>query len=133
MLFAAVLRAGGVDHRLGGREVDAAMGALHHGLDIAVATTAKARGLGTRHPRLGLGGGGYNPTTVPRMWALACAELFDVTLPDETPETFSYHASIPTLTDHDEPPVAPHDLETARQHNRQTIEEVKETLFGYYS
>lgn len=83
-------------------------------------------------PIVALGGGGYNQTTVPRMWALAFGELFGVDLSDETPESFAHHAQIPTLTDHEEPPVAPHDREQARAYAEQTVAEVKRLLFGHH-
>jgi acetoin utilization protein AcuC len=37
-------------------------------------------------PTVAVGGGGYNLTTVPRIWTLACAEWLDVALPDDIPE-----------------------------------------------
>jgi len=83
-------------------------------------------------PIVAVGGGGYNQTTVPRMWALAFGELFGVELPDATPESFSYHLQIPTLTDHEEPLVAPHDREQARAYAEQTAAEVQRLLFGYH-
>jgi len=83
-------------------------------------------------PIVALGGGGYNLTTVPRMWALAFGELFGVYFPDETPETFADHDRIPTLTDHAEPPVAPHDKEAAINYAAHTVREVKRLLFGLH-
>ena len=38
-------------------------------------------------PIVALGGGGYNMTTVPRMWAAACLTLADVPFDDEIPES----------------------------------------------
>lgn len=83
-------------------------------------------------PIVALGGGGYNPTTVPRMWTLAFGELFGVHFPDETPESFADHDRIPTLTDHEEPPIAPHDLEAAMNYAAHTVMEVKRLLFGHF-
>lgn len=82
-----------------------------------------------RAPIVALGGGGYNQTTVPRMWALAFSELFDVPLPDETPSSFPWHARIPTLTDHAAPDLSAEALAESAAHNRQTVEEVRELLF----
>lgn len=83
-------------------------------------------------PIVALGGGGYNPTTVPRMWALAFSELFDVPLSDETPSTYQRHSQMPTLTDHEEPPIAPHDRAKAREYAAGTVEEIKNMLFKYH-
>ncbi len=88
--------------------------------------------MGLQIPTVVLGGGGYNPTTVPRMWALAFAQAFGVSLPNETPETYALHDRIPLLRDDEEPPIAPHDLAQARAHARQTVAEVKERLFGHH-
>jgi len=80
-------------------------------------------------PVVALGGGGYCPTTVPRMWALAFSELFGVDLPDATPPTFSYHDHIPVLRDHELPELEPHDLERAAHYAERTVREVREHLF----
>jgi acetoin utilization protein AcuC len=50
-------------------------------------------------PIVALGGGGYEMTTVPRMWTLATATLTGIELPNETPADFSWHEEIPTLRD----------------------------------
>jgi acetoin utilization protein AcuC len=67
-------------------------------------------------PIVALGGGGYNLTTVPRMWTLAIATLVGVDLPDETPESFVWHDRIPTLTDRTPPAIDPTDLDYARRY-----------------
>jgi acetoin utilization protein AcuC len=83
-------------------------------------------------PIVAVGGGGYNQTTVPRMWALAYAELFGLTLPDETPETYYYHAQIPRLTDPEQPPIDARQVEEARRYADHTIADVERTLFPYH-
>ncbi len=88
--------------------------------------------MGMGVPVVALGGGGYNPTTVPRMWALAFSRVFGVDLPDETPQGYPYRDRIPTLRDTEEPPIAPHDLVQAKSHARATVAEVKERLFGHH-
>jgi acetoin utilization protein AcuC len=80
-------------------------------------------------PIVAVGGGGYNQTTVPRMWALAAGALFEIDLPDATPESYAWHESIPFLTDHEQPAVAPHDVDRAREFAEQTVTEIKNTLF----
>jgi Deacetylases, including yeast histone deacetylase and acetoin utilization protein len=67
-------------------------------------------------PMIALGGGGYNLTTVPRMWTLAIATLVGVDLPDETPESFVWRDRIPTLTDHTPPDIEPADQDYARRY-----------------
>lgn len=49
------------------------LGAVRHIKDLALPTVA-------------LGGGGYNLTTVPRMWAAACLTLGDIDFEDNLPE-----------------------------------------------
>lgn len=116
------------------------MGADAHVLDplAHVALTAQGwleavrdvKALGV--PLVVVGGGGYNQTTVPRMWTLACAELFGLSLPDDTPNTYRWHTQIPALTDHKLPVVSPEAAEQAETYNQGTIEEVRQTLFGYH-
>jgi acetoin utilization protein AcuC len=83
-------------------------------------------------PIVAVGGGGYNPTTVPRMWTLAFGQLFGVELPDETPNSFSFHHRIPTLTDHEMPQIEPHDLQIAQAYASQTVGEVQRLLFHHF-
>lgn len=116
------------------------MGADPHYLDplAHVALTAQGwleavkdvNGLGK--PIVAVGGGGYNQTTVPRMWTLAFAELFGLRLQDETPETYYYHAQIPRLTDAEGPPIPAEAREEARRFADQTITEVRQQLFPYH-
>lgn len=83
-------------------------------------------------PIVALGGGGYNLTTVPRMWALAFSNLFGIPLTNETPVSFSDHDRVPFLRDEEDPPIAPHDREHARSYARQTVAELKERVFMYH-
>lgn len=80
-------------------------------------------------PIVAVGGGGYNMTTVPRMWTLAIAALLEIELPDDTPETFRYHRDIPTLSDHDSPPLREAQERVAALFAEETVEDVKELLF----
>jgi acetoin utilization protein AcuC len=83
-------------------------------------------------PVVALGGGGYNQSTVPRMWALAYGTLFGVDLPDKTPPSYAWHEMIPTLADHEGIEVPPEALYQARSYNRQTIQDVQRLLFRYH-
>jgi acetoin utilization protein AcuC len=80
-------------------------------------------------PIVGLGGGGYNPTTVPRMWALAFEELFGVPLPDETPSTFRLHDKIPALRDQADLEIPSEALEEAKEYADEQLALVKQVLF----
>lgn len=83
-------------------------------------------------PLVAVGGGGYNPTTVPRLWTLACAELYGVALDDNVPASYSYYSHIPTLFDHESPALDPEDRKRAQAFAEQTVEEVRRTLFPYH-
>jgi acetoin utilization protein AcuC len=52
-------------------------------------------------PTVATGGGGYELTTVPRMWTLACACLAGRTLPETVPEEVAGDLGIPKLLDDD--------------------------------
>lgn len=80
-------------------------------------------------PIVALGGGGYNQTTVPRMWTLAAAELFDLELPNETPEAFSFHDKIPTLRDRFAPEIPDREHIEARAQAEHTVDQLKRVLF----
>jgi acetoin utilization protein AcuC len=83
-------------------------------------------------PIVAVGGGGYNPTTVPRMWTLAVATLAGVELPDQVPTSFQGRARIPMLTDPGQPAVSAEDRARAQRFATQTVAEIKETLFAHY-
>lgn len=79
-------------------------------------------------PIVALGGGGYNLTTVPRMWTLATAELAGLTLQDQVPNSFSGHASIPFLTDHESPTLNEQAEAQALRYAEQTVESLRQQL-----
>lgn len=91
-----------------------------------VRAVAWAKSLGL--PTVALGGGGYNLTTVPRMWTLAIATLIGIELPDETPTSFSWHERIPTLSDHTLPSIDPADLAHARSYAKAQVGFLKQYL-----
>ncbi len=80
-------------------------------------------------PIVAVGGGGYNPTTVPRMWTLAIAALLGIELDDKVPLSFEDRHELPTLRDHDAPPVTEAQVRVAELFAETTIAEVKERLF----
>ncbi|NUL82400.1 MAG: acetoin utilization protein AcuC [Armatimonadetes bacterium] len=69
-----------------------------------------------RLPTVALGGGGYNMSTVPRMWAAAMALLDGVELPDETPTDCPLRDEIPTLFDHAPFDLSPAQIAVAKEH-----------------
>jgi acetoin utilization protein AcuC len=82
-------------------------------------------------PIVALGGGGYNMTTVPRMWTLAASALFGLDLPDATPTDYAWHNEMPRLSD---PPfdVSEEALAGARTYNKRVVSEARSTLFPYH-
>jgi acetoin utilization protein AcuC len=83
-------------------------------------------------PIVAVGGGGYNQSTVPRMWTLAVAELLGIDLPDSTPLDFSFREFIPRLRDDLTPEVPERQATEAAAKAHHTIEELKQTLFRYH-
>ncbi|HLJ56455.1 MAG TPA: acetoin utilization protein AcuC [Chthonomonadaceae bacterium] len=82
-------------------------------------------------PIVALGGGGYNLTTVPRMWTLAVAALTRTDLPDAIPASYPHRrVGLTTLTDHAAPQVGARELDTARRFAANSVAEVKELLFA---
>jgi acetoin utilization protein AcuC len=85
-------------------------------------------------PIVAIGGGGYNMTTVPRMWTLAVATLAGIKLLDEIPESYSYRAAgLTTLTDHSAPNVSSRELDNARRFADRSVEEIRSLLFPRYA
>ncbi len=80
-------------------------------------------------PIVAIGGGGYNLSTVPRMWTLAISKLLNLDLPNEVPESFAYHPIIPFLRDDEVPFVSTAGEEAALKFAEQTIQEIKSTRY----
>jgi len=80
-------------------------------------------------PIVAVGGGGYNLTTVPRMWTLAIATLSGVKLSDDVPVSYPYRRSIPTLSDQIPPTVSTRELDRARAFAAQSVDEIRKELF----
>jgi acetoin utilization protein AcuC len=66
---------------------------------LAAVSHVKALGL----PIVAVGGGGYNLTTVPRMWVAACLTLLGEPVPDQVPEPFATEWDMPTFFDRELP------------------------------
>lgn len=81
-------------------------------------------------PIVAVGGGGYNLTTVPRMWTLAVAALTGAELPDEIPASYPHRtAGLLTLTDHTASAAGGRASNSARAFADQSVAEVKSLLF----
>jgi acetoin utilization protein AcuC len=83
-------------------------------------------------PIVAVGGGGYNPTTVPRMWTLATAALSDLNLPDAVPLGYAYQSEMPTLNDHFEMEMPERETKTAQAFADRSTGEIKNLLFLQY-
>ncbi|HTQ10246.1 MAG TPA: hypothetical protein VMI31_09265 [Fimbriimonadaceae bacterium] len=62
-----------------------------------LAAVTRIRDLGI--PTVALGGGGYNLTTVPRMWTAACLSLAGLEVPERIPEPFATNWQVQTFMD----------------------------------
>lgn len=83
-------------------------------------------------PVVAAGGGGYNMTTVPRMWALAVATLGGANVADEVPESYAYRNETPALTDHFEVEIPAKEKERAQNFAKESVQEIKSRLFPYF-
>ena len=80
------------------------LGHVRSTLGAYVAAVRIVRDLGL--PLVAVGGGGYNLTTVPRMWTAAILELLRVEYPDDLPTDLAAEWGIPRFSDAN-PPFAP--------------------------
>ena len=79
-------------------------------------------------PIVAVGGGGYNLTTVPRMWTLAVSALLGVELPDAVPASYAGRSEIPLLRDPAPLQIKPQDRAFARAFADETIRDLRETF-----
>lgn len=80
-------------------------------------------------PLIALGGGGYNPSAVARLWTLAYAEMLEVELPDEIPDQFAVRYGVRRLRDSEGRMTSSPQAET---YARQTVEALKRSLFPFH-
>ncbi len=83
-------------------------------------------------PIVAVGGGGYNMTTVPRMWALATATLAGLTLPDDVPTSYAYRSDMPTLTDHFDVEIPAKEQSKVEAFAEESVSEIKKRLFPVF-
>jgi acetoin utilization protein AcuC len=83
-------------------------------------------------PIVAVGGGGYNLTTVPRMWTLAVTTLAGIAVHDTVPETYADRDRIPTLTDHHTPQVNFRQSEIAHAFAQRSVREIKQGVLAQY-
>ena len=80
-------------------------------------------------PIVAVGGGGYNLTTVTRMWALAVTTLAGVEVPDTVPASYRYRDEIPALRDHETFSVPAREASMAQAFAAKSVEELQSLLF----
>jgi acetoin utilization protein AcuC len=85
--------------------------------------------LGLGRPVIALGGGGYNLSSVTRMWTLAYAAMLDVELPDEIPASFAAKYGIQRLRDAVPPVVSASQERRAAEYASDTIAKIKGLVF----
>lgn len=88
--------------------------------------------LGLEKPVVALGGGGYDPSAVCRMWALAYGEMLRQELPDQIPEDFANEYSIKVLRDKHKPQLSASEDRNVAEHAAKTLEEMKGLVFPYW-
>lgn len=76
-------------------------------------------------PIVAVGGGGYNLTTVPRMWTLAVAALAELDIADTVPDSYPHQTSIPRLTDESDPDVPDRYRDAATAYASQTVDSLR--------
>ena len=77
------------------------LGHVNSTLEVYIAAVRQIRDLGI--PIVAVGGGGYNLTTVPRMWTAAILELCRIDYPDDLPIDLASAWGIPHFKDRDVP------------------------------
>jgi acetoin utilization protein AcuC len=86
--------------------------------------------LHTLSPRwLGLGGGGYDRSVVPRAWTLAWGVMSGQTFADALPEPIAAHYDPPLLRDNTPAPLSDSQRQQARQAVEQVVGELKRLFF----
>lgn len=80
-------------------------------------------------PIVAVGGGGYNLTTVPRMWTLAVSTLAGAELSDAVPASYAFRNQIPALLDYALPGVDPAHTEYAHAFAARSVAELQQSLF----
>ncbi|MCW3055577.1 MAG: Acetoin utilization protein AcuC [Chthonomonadales bacterium] len=83
-------------------------------------------------PIVAVGGGGYNLTTVTRMWTLAVTTLAGIDVEDNVPTSYRYRDEIPTLRDHDTVAVSAREAKLAQAFAAQSVEEIQSQLFSRF-
>jgi len=81
-------------------------------------------------PIVAIGGGGYNLSTVTRMWTLATAALIGVELDDSVPANYTYQQQIPELSDHALPDVPRLAAAQAMEFAVRSVEAIKQEIFA---
>jgi acetoin utilization protein AcuC len=83
-------------------------------------------------PIVAVGGGGYNLTTVTRMWTLAVTTLAGGDVPDVVPASYRYRDEIPTLRDQVTYTVPDREARLAHSFADRSVEELTSSLFARF-
>lgn len=94
-----------------------------HGLE---ALFQRIKALSTRW--LAVGGGGYDPTVVPRAWTLAWGVMTGQTFPNELPQSIAQSYDPPLLHDSDPAPLTSSQRQQAQAAAREIVTELKKIL-----
>ena len=80
-------------------------------------------------PTVALGGGGYNLTTVARLWTLLYGALSGQTFPEDVPASYASEWDIPYLHDRTHPALTEREEEFVRAYADKSIRTVQELVF----
>ncbi len=80
-------------------------------------------------PIVAVGGGGYNLTTVTRMWTLAVTTLAGLDVPDTVPASYRHRDEVPTLRDHYAFDIPARETKVARDFASRSVDELQNLLF----
>lgn len=82
-----------------------------------------------RKPLVVLGGGGYHPDTVPRIWTLLFAKLLGIKIPDEIPTEFTEKYGINRIRDSEQPAIEQPNLDKAWIFAENTVKQIMKRIF----
>lgn len=88
--------------------------------------------IGLGKPVIALGGGGYNPKTVPRLWALLYGVLSGQAFPEEVPHAFADEFGITHLHDQSQPPIPAHTMRETREYAMHSVQTVQDLVFPFH-
>lgn len=85
-----------------------------------------------KKPLVALGGGGYNLSTVARLWTLAFANLLETEISNEIPTNFAHRYNIRHLHDTELPLTTEERRRITLESAQETVQLIKETVFPFH-